>query len=82
MFYKEEKRMSDGGIFTERVGGELIRYMGSGLAHDTGREPSQTIGWRERPDGTREEVTFYDGFGWLSKSEHFKLLQEEPRLAP
>ena len=74
--------MSDGGIFTERVGGELIRYMGSGLAHDTGREPSQTSGWREGPDGSRESVRYYHGYGWYTDEELFQARQKDPRYAP
>lgn len=30
----------------------------------------------------KEEVKFYEGFGWLTDEELFDLRQKEPRIAP
>ena len=39
-------------------------------------------GWRELPDGSRESVQHYFGWGWLSSDELFDLRQTDPRIAP
>ena len=60
--------MAVGDVFIDQFGNQLVPYMSSGLAHDTSREPTQTNGWRERKDGTRERVLFRDD-EWTAASE-------------
>ncbi len=47
-------------------------------------EPSLDFyeGWREKTDGTREQVSYYWGEGWLTSDELFDLRQKHPRAAP
>lgn len=47
-------------IFTQREGGDLISLKAyiEGLS-----------GWRLKPDGSREQVSFYEGWGWMSDDE-------------
>jgi len=74
--------MAVGEVFASKTGNQIVHTFSSGLAHDTSREPSQTSGWREGPDGSREKVRYYVGYGWYTDDELFKARQENPRYAP
>lgn len=56
--------MAKGDVYTDRSGDMLVHFSDSGVAHDTSREPSQKTGWREKADGSREEVAYLAG-GWV-----------------
>ncbi len=68
-------------IFTDERGGRQI-FWGRGLDGQLCPAEYRELAWRERPDGMREAVTFYTGFGWMTNQELFDLRWREPRIAP
>ena len=84
---KEEDRLEvesanrDYKVFTAPVGGDQILW--EWKYNMLFPASSLDRGWRENPDGTREEVVYYGGeWGWLSLSERFDARQKHPRTAP
>lgn len=65
--------MAKGDVFVGKEDSVTVRFSGCGVAHDTSREPSQYIGWRERPDGTRERVEYFTGWGWMTLDERAEM---------
>jgi len=63
-----DKERASPRVFTMLDGNREVEFEWSGL-HCAHRVPQQLNGWRERPDGTREEVTFYREHGWLTAEE-------------
>ncbi len=67
-------------VFDQEVGGQQNLWIWeSGCL-----QPSEKFfeGWLEKEDGTRVEVNYYWGEGWLTPDELFHLRQRDPRTAP
>ena len=60
--------MAVGDIYTSETGNLLVRFSDSSV-HGGCREPSQTIGWRQRKGGKREPV-FYRAGRFATDAEH------------
>lgn len=75
-----EEANRDNKIFTLSVGGDQIIWKWDhGVLVPVS---SHETGWREKPDGTREEVYYYVGWGWMNLDERFEERQKYPRTAP
>lgn len=62
----EEKRMATGEIYTTEDGDVHVRFAGAGF-HGGERTPTVHPAWREKADGSREQV-FWNG-AWLTDVE-------------
>ncbi len=56
-----------GTVYTTPEGNVEISFRNVGF-HVADRSPVQDTGWRERPDGSREQV-FFRGGRWVSDTE-------------
>ncbi|MBI4088338.1 hypothetical protein HY418_03090 [Candidatus Kaiserbacteria bacterium] len=60
--------MANGEIYTSETGGLLVRFSDTAF-HGGDRAPSQTTGWREKLDGTREFVSYHADGVWMTDTE-------------
>ena len=73
-------------VFTSEHGNERNKFKyekpGSGMKEPRLGSGEGTKGWREKADGSREEVTWVTCFGWMSWEELDYERQHFPRAAP